>query len=54
VLDPFPPNVTEINRLLLAWEHVYNHVRPHQSLGGLTPAQFLATFPPRGPSSHMS
>lgn len=54
VLDPFPHNVTEINRHLLAWEHVYNHVRPHQSLGGLTPAQFLATFPRKGPSSHMS
>ncbi|MGK2964914.1 MAG: integrase core domain-containing protein, partial [Tepidiformaceae bacterium] len=26
------------------WEHTYNHIRPHQALGYLTPAQFLATF----------
>ena len=34
---------------LLAWEHTYNHVRPHQALGYLTPAQFLANAPPRQP-----
>lgn len=31
---------------LLAWEHTYNHIRPHQALGYLTPAQFLANSPP--------
>lgn len=36
------------------WEHIYNHVRPHQALGYLTPAEFLAHHRPRGPSSHMS
>ena len=33
--------VAEINRQLLAWEHVYNTVRPHQALGYRTPQQFL-------------
>lgn len=29
---------------LLAWEHTYNTVRPHQALGYLTPAEFLASI----------
>ncbi|MBM4124927.1 MAG: transposase [Nitrospira sp.] len=28
------------------WEHTYNHVRPHQALGYLTPAEYLAHHPP--------
>jgi putative transposase len=28
-------------RALLRWEHTYNHVRPHQALGYLTPAEFI-------------
>jgi len=28
------------------WEHLYNHVRPHQALGYLTPAEFLRHHPP--------
>src|SRR5262245_27130574 len=36
-----PWAVAEINRHLRRWEHTYNHVRPHQSLGQLTPAQYL-------------
>jgi transposase InsO family protein len=39
---------------LREWEHTYNHVRPHQALGYLTPAEFLANHLSRGPSSHMS
>lgn len=35
------------------WEHIYNHVRPHQALGYLTPAQFLAHYAHRGPPSQM-
>jgi len=46
VFNALPHNITQINRCLLDWEHTYNHIRPHQSLGGLTPAQFLATVPP--------
>lgn len=36
------------------WEHTYNHVRPHQALGYLTPAAFLAHHAPHSPPSHMS
>ena len=31
----------ELNQALLEWEKVYNTIRPHQSLGYLTPQQFL-------------
>jgi transposase InsO family protein len=30
-----------LNRELREWEKPYNTVRPHQSLGYLTPAQYL-------------
>ena len=29
---------------LADWEHVYNTVRPHQALGYLTPAEYLASL----------
>lgn len=49
-----PWTVMELNRRLRRWEHIYNHVRPHQALEDLTPAQFLAAYAKRGPQSHMS
>lgn len=33
--------VADLRRELLQWEHKYNTVRPHQSLGYLTPLEFL-------------
>ena len=36
------------------WEHTYNHIRPHQALGYLTPAEFLAHHRATRPPSHMS
>jgi len=33
--------LSELRQELLQWEEVYNTVRPHQSLGYLTPLQFL-------------
>ncbi len=35
------PNMAAFNRELRKWEKTYNTVRPHQSLGYLTPQQFL-------------
>ena len=34
----------KLNRELRQWERIYNTVRPHQSLGYLTPRQFLSQF----------
>ena len=34
----------QINEALRKWEHVYDTVRPHQSLGYLTPQQFLQQY----------
>jgi len=36
-----PWSVAELNQHALAWERVYNTVRPHQALGDKTPKQFL-------------
>jgi len=33
--------IAELNQALFEWEKVYNTVRPHQSLGYLTPQKFL-------------
>jgi putative transposase len=33
--------ITSLNKALQEWETVYNHIRPHQALGYLTPQQFL-------------
>ena len=33
--------IQELNQALLEWEKVYNTIRPHQSLGYLTPREFL-------------
>ena len=36
--------VADVNRQALAWERVYNTVRPHQALAYKTPKQFLEEF----------
>lgn len=33
--------IPELNSQLIKWEHVYNCIRPHHSLGNKTPLQFL-------------
>jgi transposase InsO family protein len=35
------PTVAALKAELLAWEHIYNTVRPHQALGYKTPEEFL-------------
>jgi transposase InsO family protein len=49
-----PWDLTELNERLKQWEYTYNHVRPHQALGYLTPAEYLAQHHPKGSPSHMS
>ena len=39
-----PWTVAELNLKLRRWEHIYNHVRPHQALGYLTPREFLDRY----------
>ena len=37
-------NIAELDSELLAWEHIYNTVRPHQALNYLTPLEFLQCY----------
>jgi putative transposase len=41
----------ELNRQLLAWEHVYNTVRPHQALGYRTPLEVVQRWKKTKPKS---
>ena len=34
--------ITPLNQALKKWESIYNHIRPHQALGYLTPSEYLA------------
>ena len=38
------PDLASLQVGLRAWETVYNTIRPHQSLGYLTPAEYLASI----------
>lgn len=38
------PTVTALGKDLQAWERVYNEVRPHQSLGYLTPLEYIQAW----------
>lgn len=40
-----PWTATALNQHARRWEQTYNTVRPHQALGYLTPAEFLAQLP---------
>lgn len=44
-----PATVEQINPILDSFQHLYNHHRPHGSLGGLTPQQYLAKLQPQAP-----
>ncbi len=37
-------DIAKLNPALLEWESVYNTIRPHQSLGYLTPQEFLQRY----------
>jgi len=38
------PDLASLQEALRDWEITYNHVRPHQALGYLTPAEYLASL----------
>ncbi|MDP2744819.1 MAG: integrase core domain-containing protein [Dehalococcoidia bacterium] len=40
----FSLDVATLNQELLAWEHTYNTIRPHQALAYLTPHQFVTQW----------
>jgi putative transposase len=46
-VTPFSLEMNKLNRELRHWEKIYNTVRPHQSLGYLTPQQFLRQSSPQ-------
>ncbi len=48
------PGRRPLNARLRKWEQVYNHIRPHQALHYLTPAQALEKFKKKAPVSHLS
>ena len=49
------PNIAAINPILDAFQHLYNHHRPHGALAGLTPAAHLQRQRANeAPTSHMS
>jgi transposase InsO family protein len=53
-----PPNelshrIDTLQPLVDAIAHRYNHHRPHQALGDLTPAEYLTRRSPATPPSHI-
>lgn len=48
-----PSRLDRLQPLVDAFAHRFNHHRPHQALGGLTPAQYLSTRSSDPPASHM-
>jgi transposase InsO family protein len=49
-----PPTVAGFKDDLRRWEHIYNHIRPHQALGHQTPTQFLANWHATHPQEDLS
>ena len=49
-----PHRIDKLQPLVDAFAHRYNHYRPHQALGDLTPAEYLNAISSETPPSHMS
>ena len=49
-----PHRIDKLQPFVDAFAHRYNHHRPHQALGDLTPAAYLKTIRSGDPASHMS
>ncbi|MBF8267183.1 MAG: Integrase catalytic region [Dehalococcoidia bacterium] len=50
-ITDIPLQVPALNKELLAWEHTYNTIRPHQALAYLTPHQFVPQWQHQGKES---
>jgi putative transposase len=48
-----PNRIDKLQPLVDAFAHRYNHHRPHQALGDLTPAEYLKSLSPETQPSHM-
>jgi putative transposase len=48
------PTVADFAADLRRYEHIYNHVRPHQALGYLTPAEFITNWNATHPTEGLS
>lgn len=48
------PTVAGFQKDLRRWEYIYNHIRPHQALGYLTPAQFITAWHHAHPQEEVS
>jgi transposase InsO family protein len=44
-----PGRIDKLQPLVDAFAHQYNHHRPHQALGDLTPAEYLSRLSPAAP-----
>lgn len=44
----FSWDIPTLNRELMAWETVYNTIRPHQALGYLTPLEYITRWKEKG------
>ena len=48
-----PHQIDKLQPLVDAFAHRYNHHRPHQALGDLTPAEYLSRLSSETPPSHI-
>jgi transposase InsO family protein len=54
-LEDLPSSLRSLRPHVMRYRRLYNHVRPHQALGDLTPAEYLRrNHPDCAPQSHMS
>lgn len=50
-----PTRLTALQQAVDRFAYHFNHIRPHQALGDLTPSEYLASCSQRDPAaSHMS
>ena len=49
-----PFHIDKLQRRVDAFANRYNHIRPHDALDGMTPAEYLKTISAATPLSHMS